>query len=246
MRRSTPGGLAGRTRATLDERTLVPLLREKSDVLTRMDVSPEQHWPALLATYVTRCRRQHLPAIALYTLLSDLAVHVRSLAERRRLPLDSEACLPASCVREGGDHLCDRFERDILDPLHRSVAGEGPPWEMPRIAAYLDDSCAQRLGLRELARRTGWKPVPLVRAFKRHTGITLHAYLTAARVRRASALLGAGEKVEWVMLQVGYRNRTNFNREFRRITGLAPSEFKRQQQTLSFAYESAETAPECA
>lgn len=67
----------------------------------------------------------------------------------------------------------------------------------------------------------------LARLFRRATGHTLHGYLTRVRVKHATTLIAEGQKVEAVMLQVGYRSKKNFYRQFRSITGVTPGAYRR-------------------
>ena len=62
--------------------------------------------------------------------------------------------------------------------------------------------------------------------FHRQTGTTIHRYLTRVRMRRAAMLLRRSEKVEAVMLQVGYRGKKNFYRQFETAFGVTPGRYK--------------------
>jgi AraC-like DNA-binding protein len=224
--RTPAGGRIPSSEPLLDEQVLSVLLREKSKTLAHMNLTVEREWPALMASYLARCRLTPLPAMAMYTILSDFASQTLEAAGRRRVAIDMRDALPGLHAGDGYDRICDEFQR-IVDVLRSAVIWPRTAWELPRIAAYIDEACIPHLSCAALARHTGWKPLALLRAFKRHAGMTIHEYQTRARVHRAAALLAAGEKVEWVMLQVGYRNHTHFNREFRRFAGCAPGEFKR-------------------
>jgi AraC-like DNA-binding protein len=46
------------------------------------------------------------------------------------------------------------------------------------------------------------------------------------RVERASRAIRAGEKVEAVALEVGYRSKKNFFRQFRRRFGTTPAKYR--------------------
>ena len=62
--------------------------------------------------------------------------------------------------------------------------------------------------------------------FKKETGLTLLAYLTRYRMRRAIELLKSGDyRVYEVAEQSGYRDIAYFSASFRRITGRTPSEY---------------------
>jgi AraC-like DNA-binding protein len=229
MSRRTPPRSDTAFEATLDEQALDVLLQLKAETLTEMSGATEHAWPLLMGRYVIHCRSTRLHPVAVYTLLIDFTYQARALAAHRTFSVTLPTPLSASCVRGGRDQICDWFQEHVIEVFRTVAFWDGPPWELPRIATYLEQACAVRLRTTELATRTGWKPLPLARAFKSHTGMTIHEYLTRARVRRATELLAAGEKIEWVMLHVGYHNRTHFNNEFRRHVGCVPSDFKRQR-----------------
>ncbi len=52
-------------------------------------------------------------------------------------------------------------------------------------------------------------------------------------IRRAQELVQRGEKVEAVMLMVGYRNKTHFVEAFRRYAGCTPGELSNRVRVLS-------------
>jgi hypothetical protein len=53
------------------------------------------------------------------------------------------------------------------------------------------------------------------------------------RMERARALLKAGEKIEAVALQVGYRSKRQFIRQFKYHVGMLPSHFRHADHGLS-------------
>jgi AraC-like DNA-binding protein len=69
--------------------------------------------------------------------------------------------------------------------------------------------------------------------FRRETGSTIHRYLTQVRMRHAAELLRVGEKVEAVMLLVGYRSKKSFYSHFRAHTGQTPGVFRRKPCALN-------------
>ena len=147
---------------------------------------------------------------------------------RRHVSISFAAVAPIASARGGRAVTCDAFEHGVIDAFRAQPSSPRVAWDLPRVVAYIEEMYALRVGYAHLAHHTGWKPLQLRRAFKRHTGMSVHECVTHARIRRATVLLAAGEKVEWVSQQVGYRNRTNFNREFRRIVGCGPRDFKRR------------------
>ena len=84
---------------------------------------------------------------------------------------------------------------------------------------YLDPA----LTLARLARRLRVPAKALSGAINRITGENVSRFVNGHRVRHACACLAAGESVTAAMLDSGFNTRSNFNREFQRVTGCAPS-----------------------
>lgn len=84
----------------------------------------------------------------------------------------------------------------------------------------------ERISLESLAACVGRNAAYMATLFHRQTGTTIHRYLTRIRMRRAALLLRRSEKVEAVMLQVGYRSKKNFYRQFATAFGVTPGAYK--------------------
>ncbi|MEP5155130.1 AraC family transcriptional regulator [Planktotalea sp.] len=82
------------------------------------------------------------------------------------------------------------------------------------------------LTLSRLARRLGLPVKTLSTAINKVTGENVSRYINARRIRAACAALEAGETVTSAMLSAGFNTKSNFNREFLRITGQTPRAFR--------------------
>ncbi len=82
------------------------------------------------------------------------------------------------------------------------------------------------LTLARLARRLGLPAKVLSAAVNRTTGENISRHVNARRIRHACELLGQGENVTAAMLASGFNTKSNFNREFLRVTGKTPSAFR--------------------
>ena len=95
-----------------------------------------------------------------------------------------------------------------------------------RICVLIRAHYDERISIESLAARIGRNPAYTATLFHRQTGTTIHRYVTRVRMRRAATLLRRSEKVEAVMLQVGYRSKKNFYRQFAMAFGITPGEYK--------------------
>ena len=82
------------------------------------------------------------------------------------------------------------------------------------------------LTLGRMARRLGVPVKQLSGAINRVTGANVSRYVNGLRVERACECLRSGETVTCAMLSSGFNTRSNFNREFRRVTGKSPIEWR--------------------
>lgn len=101
----------------------------------------------------------------------------------------------------------------------------------PRILRALravDEALAKRWTVHALARVAGMSRAAFARAFAAEVGSPPLAYVTRARMQRASMLLAHSErKLADVAIEVGYASEFALSRAFRRTFGLAPSYFRR-------------------
>lgn len=72
-------------------------------------------------------------------------------------------------------------------------------------------------------------PSRVRRWFKRHHGMTFHAYLRSLRINRAFGTIRQGDKVIEAAYQQGYESLSGFAESFRKNTGFNPSESTRRR-----------------
>jgi AraC-like DNA-binding protein len=98
--------------------------------------------------------------------------------------------------------------------------------EVARALRYIEANYDQRLSLARLARVAGCCRSTLTRAFRRELGQTVHAYLVQRRLAHAASGVKMGDKIEAVMLGVGFRSKRNFYRQFKAHFGRTPADFR--------------------
>ena len=83
---------------------------------------------------------------------------------------------------------------------------------------------------RRLARRLALPSRRLSQAINRTHGISVSHYVNGLRITEAQRLLRETDyPVTRVMLESGFLTKSNFNREFQRVTGTSPSAWRRDQ-----------------
>lgn len=91
----------------------------------------------------------------------------------------------------------------------------------------MHDELAANLTLEQLATAGGVSRFRLVRLFRAAFGLPPHAYQVAQRVVAARRRLEAGRKPVEVAHDVGFCDQSHLNRQFRRATGMTPSQYAR-------------------
>ena len=84
----------------------------------------------------------------------------------------------------------------------------------------------ERVTLGTLATVLGRQPAYLGRLFRDAVGMTVHDYVTRARMIFGATEVRCGVKVEAVALYAGYQSKKNFYRQFRRRFGTTPDAYR--------------------
>jgi AraC-like DNA-binding protein len=97
---------------------------------------------------------------------------------------------------------------------------------------YAERNLAKRPAIRALARVAGMSIYQLDRRMRRVFGLTTGQWLLKSRISHASAILiETSLPIADVALRAGYADQSSFTRQFRRSTGLTPSEYRKLRKT---------------
>lgn len=104
------------------------------------------------------------------------------------------------------------------------------------ICDYLHAHYDRRVSLNELAVLVSFSPYYLARIFKRDVGIPPHAYLESLRIQNAQSLLiapsAADRSLADIALATGFCDQSHFTNRFRRMVGVTPSQYAKQDKIL--------------
>ena len=94
---------------------------------------------------------------------------------------------------------------------------------------YIDAHSAEKFSLQTISSALFVNGSYLLRTFKGHTGITLLAYHNAVRCEKAKALLlNPAKSISQAGEEVGFVSSSHFSHIFRKVTGLTPTEYRRE------------------
>lgn len=104
---------------------------------------------------------------------------------------------------------------------------------MRRTLAYVHENATRDISQRDAARLAGLSPAGFSRFFSRHFGKPFVAYVAEVRVGQACRLLLEDELgIAEIAERAGFNNLANFNRRFRLLKGVTPSEYRRMARTM--------------
>ncbi|MDE6761075.1 MAG: AraC family transcriptional regulator [Lachnospiraceae bacterium] len=83
------------------------------------------------------------------------------------------------------------------------------------------------LRIKDMAKNVGLSPYHMIRQFKSVCGLTPHQFQIQCRVRNAQKLLEKGISITEAAYATGFCDQSHFDRCFRKIVRLTPSEYKK-------------------
>ncbi|MGJ8723223.1 MAG: AraC family transcriptional regulator [Roseibacillus sp.] len=100
-----------------------------------------------------------------------------------------------------------------------------------RAKALIEEHLTESLTFNDVAEYLKISPFYFCRRFKKETGMTMTQYLSMHRVEVAKELLRSSKlRVTDVAYEVGFQSLSQFNRSFRKLTGVSPSQFRKARE----------------
>jgi len=144
-----------------------------------------------------------------------------------------EACLRAKVIPEKqfasvlrlltifAQHLAEFGNRWLLEQQSRD------PLSVARAKEFVQTHSAAQITLQQAAERVHLSAGHFCSTFKKYTGITFTQYVSRVRVEKAKTLLGdGGLRITDVAFAAGFESIPDFNRVFKRYTGMSPTRFR--------------------
>lgn len=112
-----------------------------------------------------------------------------------------------------------------VDVTHVAASEEE---NISQVFSYITNHYGEELYLDLIAQRVNMNPKYLSRVFKAKVGITITEYIGMVRISKAKELLIKTDmKIEDIGTAVGFENRTTFFRLFKKIEGMPPNRFRK-------------------
>jgi len=121
--------------------------------------------------------------------------------------------------------------RPIASPGFASNTSLYDQERMDRVFQFLNREIGREVRLSQAAGIVHLSEGAFSRFFREHTGKTFPQFVNELRIGKACTLLMEGSlNITEVAYECGFTNLSNFNRQFLRLRGISPSEFKTQLQ----------------
>ncbi|MCB0689126.1 MAG: AraC family transcriptional regulator [Saprospiraceae bacterium] len=101
-----------------------------------------------------------------------------------------------------------------------------PQW-LKNLDALLHDRWYENLSLEELSNAVGVHPITISKYFSRYFNCTLGQYLRKLKVQHSLILINQNVNLTEVAFQCGFADQSHFIRNFKKYTGLLPSQYRK-------------------
>lgn len=213
------------------------LLASKERCSEALAHSIPAEWPKHLRTFLAHLEvsAPRLPKGAAFVVLVDVARTLHTLGGEGATDVGLRRFTDNVRLAESPHDVMRReFEEAVSEWFARLEPGCLVPATVARrIALYVDQHSSSAVTLQQLEEISGWDRRYLSRAFRLTMGKSIRDYLASVRVKDAASRLRAGDKVESVLAEVGWRGRKNFFRRFREQTGMTPAQYREQWRTAT-------------
>ena len=110
--------------------------------------------------------------------------------------------------------------------LSQTIDRKPPHW-LKRVKEFLHENFAVPPSLDELANAAGVHPTHLARVFRLFENCTIGDYIRQIRIESAcQKMISSKDSLVEIALDAGFADQTHFNRSFKRIIGMKPTEFR--------------------
>lgn len=113
---------------------------------------------------------------------------------------------------------------------------QAEPEIVSRARRYILENYQSSLSLGEAAKKVNTSAHYFCKMFKKATGMTFTEYLTRIRIEKAkNLLLNPNKRVSEVAYDIGFESLSQFNRSFKRITGMTPTRYRESLESWDFS-----------
>ena len=138
-------------------------------------------------------------------------------------------------IAEASLLLESHLARNAQPPASRQ-SGVLARWQINRVRTFIDEHLTDCIRVSELSALARSSPSYFSAAFKRTFGASPHAYLMKRRIAMAvEQMLGSAAPLSEIAMNCGFADQAHFSRQFRRLMGSTPSNWRRERAARPFS-----------
>ena len=116
-------------------------------------------------------------------------------------------------------------------------------WQINRVRKFIDERLTESIRVSDLSALARSSPSYFSAAFKRTFGASPHAYLMKRRISMAvEQMLSSDAPLSEIAMNCGFADQAHFSRQFRRMMGSTPSNWRREQAPRPFTRQAGASA----
>lgn len=121
----------------------------------------------------------------------------------------------------------------IINVIQHITENSHSVTKLSPILEYIHENYNSDISNKTLAEIVSYHPHHVNLLMKKHTGKTLHAYITQYRMNEALKMLANTDKsIEAIANETGYKNPSHFHKIFKQTYGLSPSEYRKSTNII--------------
>jgi YesN/AraC family two-component response regulator len=164
--------------------------------------------------------------VAINALAEGAKEYFRKPADLYEVKQILERLLAVRRASDGGGPPIASPHPDGGAPCTRTGTSDKPE-NLLQVIAFIEENLLSSMELGSLAKQAHLSKFHFCRVFKRHIGMNPMKFVAALRIERAKELLTKNDKtVSLVANEVGFRDLSNFIRQFKKITGVTPTTYR--------------------
>lgn len=224
----------------------------------RTEIQFDYHKQQLLARYVRLGKAKEASAFlssyfsVIHANPYTSVAYVRDITEQilelissvvREMPVILSDCAPKlEYAKEQTEHLTHVHDfGQFLLPLVQNVcnsiaavsANKGK-LKIDGLISWIQENYHQDLSLEDMAAKIGCSPTYTSKLFKKETNYDIITYLSSIRIAHAKELLCTTKMtLEEISAAVGFNHQQTFIRNFKKLTGLTPTEYRNSNTSTS-------------
>lgn len=163
------------------------------------------------------------------TVPSDEVLHMESIMSEMLRTFERKSLGYGEALRAYGILLLNLFVRVFYEtmPEHFQLDAQSSRQAVLLGVQYIDQNFTEQLTLDAIAHRCAMSKSCFCSQFSAITGTSFHKYLNTCRINHAIRYIKKGYKITSLYGLCGYNDFTTFYRNFKKVTGLSPEEYRK-------------------